>query len=168
MSDEHFKKITLNSPLKVIEIVKENLKTTKIIYEDCQSNLHLYNVQDNTNQIIKKGVNFIMNKTFGAYIKNLRHSKNLTEEFVAEKLNISPQKYAKIEADEERINLNLLLNIATVFEIKVEDVVNILNKSHEITNQTIDKTESSNIPLEMLELFYANKNLYEKITEFKK
>jgi transcriptional regulator with XRE-family HTH domain len=50
-------------------------------------------------------------------IKFIRSSKNWTQEYVAEKLGISTNSYAKIERGETNVNFSRLQQIADVMEI---------------------------------------------------
>ena len=57
----------------------------------------------------------------GHKIKNIRELKNLTQEFVAEKLDISQSAYSKIER-ETKISDEKLAQIAEALEVTPEDI----------------------------------------------
>lgn len=108
----------------------------------------------------------MMNAILGEHIKNLRNANKLTQEFVAEKIGISRQKYARIERGENSITLEILSRIATIFDITVGDITKVLDEVPMVAYRTGDAVGSSDTIFEMLDLFYANKNLYKKITGF--
>ncbi|NMR34942.1 helix-turn-helix transcriptional regulator [Chryseobacterium aquaticum] len=58
----------------------------------------------------------------GNNIKNIRELKNLTQEFVAEKLDISQSAYSRLEKGEIKISKEKLVQIAEVLEVKPEDI----------------------------------------------
>lgn len=58
----------------------------------------------------------------GHKIKNIRELKNLTQEFVAEKLDISQSAYSKIEW-ETKISDEKLAQIAEALDVKPEDIL---------------------------------------------
>ncbi|MGC4129245.1 MAG: helix-turn-helix transcriptional regulator [Bergeyella sp.] len=58
----------------------------------------------------------------GNKIKNIRELKNLTQEYVAEKLDISQAAYSRLENGETKISKEKLLQIAEVLEVKPEDI----------------------------------------------
>jgi len=58
----------------------------------------------------------------GHKIKNIRELKNLTQEFVAEKLDISQSAYSKIER-ETKMSDEKLAQIADALEVKPEDIL---------------------------------------------
>ncbi len=58
----------------------------------------------------------------GNNIKNIRELKNLTQEFVAEKLDISQSAYSRLESGETKISKEKLHQIAEVLEVKPEDI----------------------------------------------
>ncbi|MFB9109475.1 helix-turn-helix transcriptional regulator [Flavobacterium gyeonganense] len=60
-------------------------------------------------------------------IKNIRELKNYTQEYMAERLNISQAAYSKIEKGKTEITLLKLQEIATVFEITIEDILQFKN-----------------------------------------
>lgn len=56
-------------------------------------------------------------------IKQIREQKNLSQEQIAERLQMSPSGYAKIERGETRLHLDKLQQIAQVFNIDVFDLM---------------------------------------------
>ena len=58
----------------------------------------------------------------GNKIKNIRELKNLTQEFIAEKLDVSQAAYSRMENGETKITDEKLNQIAEILEVKPEDI----------------------------------------------
>jgi transcriptional regulator with XRE-family HTH domain len=59
----------------------------------------------------------------GNKIRKIRELKSITPKDMADRLHITPQSYNKIEREEVDINIERLLEIAGIFEMKPEDVL---------------------------------------------
>ena len=102
-----------------------------------------------------------MNELLGNQIKILRNARNLTQEYMAEKLGISRQKYARIENGNNNITLEVLTRISDILDVAVGDITNILDKDKSVAYRGgISGMESAQKIFDMLDLFYANKHLY--------
>lgn len=104
-----------------------------------------------------------MNEKLGSRIKALRNARNFTQEYVADKIGVSRQKYARIENGENNITLDILSKIAGVLDVTVGDITRVLDDSQAVEYRAGDKGESSKKIFDMLDLFYANKHMYEKL-----
>ena len=104
-----------------------------------------------------------MNELLGGRIKALRCSKNLTQEQVANQIGISRQKYARIESGVNNITLEMLSKIADVLDVAVSDITRVLDETPVVAYRTGDNIGSSEKIIEMLDLFYANKHMYDKL-----
>ena len=91
-----------------------------------------------------------MNKLLGSRIKALRSANNLTQEEVADQIGISRQKYARIESGVNSITLDILSKVAKILGVTVGDITKVLD-------------ETPKKIFDMLDLFYANKHMCEKI-----
>ncbi len=69
----------------------------------------------------------------GEKLKLLRKIKGYTQEELADKLFISRKAYANLENDSTKIDLERLNKIATIYEIELEDILN-LNEGQVFTN----------------------------------
>ena len=58
----------------------------------------------------------------GHKIKNIRELKNLTQEYMAEKLDISQAAYSKLEKGEIKISDEKLLQISNALEVRPDDI----------------------------------------------
>lgn len=105
----------------------------------------------------------IMNKLLGRRIKVLRNAANLTQEQIADQIGISRQKYARIESGTNNITLDVLAKIAEVLKIQVGDITRVLDENPIIEYRVGTEKASSQKIFDMLDLFYANKHLNEKL-----
>ena len=60
----------------------------------------------------------------GKNIRNARKSKNLTQNELAEKLDITREHLAKIETAKRGLSLNLIFLLAEVLDIKEKELFN--------------------------------------------
>lgn len=56
-------------------------------------------------------------------IKSIRELKNFTQEFMADKLGITQAAYSKIESGQTKLTMNKIVDIATIFEMDVNDLM---------------------------------------------
>lgn len=104
-----------------------------------------------------------MNEMLGSRIKALRIAKNFTQEQVAEKIGISRQKYARIESGVNSITLDILSKIAEVLGVTVGDITRVLDETPVVAYRAGMENGSAQKIFDMLDLFYANKHMYEKL-----
>lgn len=85
----------------------------------------------------------------GENIKKIRAHKNMTQDEVAKKLNISPQAYAKIESGDTKLDIKRFQQIAEIFEIPLEDIhklidgkLNISVENYKAENQQFGKNST--------------------------
>ena len=59
------------------------------------------------------------------YLKTIRNEKNMTQQFVADKLNISFSYYSMIENGERKqeMSLSMLCKLAEIFGIPLSDLI---------------------------------------------
>lgn len=110
-----------------------------------------------------------MNTILGGRIRVLRESKALTQEQVAEKMNCTRQKYARIEKGLIDISYASITNIANILGVKTEEITSAVNNIKEETmfrkgddSVSEDKFEYIN---EMINTFYAHRNLYNSVRQ---
>ena len=104
-----------------------------------------------------------MNERLGNRIKTLRIAKKFTQEQVAEQIGISRQKYARIENGVNNITLDILSKIASVLDVAVGDITKVLDETPQVSYRAGTENESSKKIFDMLDLFYANKHMCEKL-----
>ncbi len=106
-----------------------------------------------------------MNKRLGAHIKSLRSAKNLTQEQIADQIGISRQRYARIENGTNSVTLDILSKVAMILDVSVGDITKVLDESPLVQYRTGGENESSKKIFDMLDLFYANKHMCEKLQD---
>lgn len=136
---------------------------TKAAMEQCgETKLTLANNRD--------GRSGVMNTILGGRIRVLRESKALTQEQVAEKMNCTRQKYARIEKGLIDISYSSITTIANILGIKTEEITSAVSniKEEETMSRkgddstTEDKFEYIN---EMINTFYAHRTLYNSVRQ---
>ena len=104
-----------------------------------------------------------MNEKLGNRIKVLRNIRNYTQEYIADKIGVSGQNYARIEIGEDYITLDILSKIALILNVTVGDITSVLDDTPTVEYEVEDKGESAKVIFEMLDLFYSNKHICEKL-----
>lgn len=104
-----------------------------------------------------------MNELLGNRIKELRSAKNFTQEQMADQIGVSRQKYARIEKGTNQITLEMLSRIARVLDVTVADITRVLDETPMVTYRVGTETASSKKIFDMIDLFYANKRMYDKL-----
>ena len=76
----------------------------------------------------------------GSKIKTIREMKNFTQEYVAEKLEMSQSNYSRIERNEINIPIKTLQSIAEIFNLSLTELIEFDAKYffNQINNQTIN------------------------------
>lgn len=111
-----------------------------------------------------------MNEILGARIRFLRESKGLTQEQVAEKMNCTRQKYARIEKGLIDISYASIVTIAEILEVQVEDItslVNNINQKQPIFRGNGDSIREDKFAyiMAMIDTFYAHRKLYNNVRQ---
>ena len=112
----------------------------------------------------------VMNAILGGRIRYLRESKGLTQEQVAEKMNCTRQKYARIEKGLIDISYSNITIIADILEIEPEEITYVVNNIKEDNamfrkNDGIDSEDKFEYINEMINIFYAHRALYNSIRQ---
>jgi transcriptional regulator with XRE-family HTH domain len=66
---------------------------------------------------------FVSQMNLGFKIKKIRELRDFTQEYLAEKIGITQSSYSKIENGNDDILYSKLQEIATVFNLRVEDII---------------------------------------------
>lgn len=96
----------------------------------------------------------MIDTNIGFKIKKLRELKNYTQEYMAEKLNISQSSYARFEKEDSDITVSKLTQIADVLEVNLNDLLNF--NSNYIFNNYSKTTNGFNIGNSNYEKDYIN------------
>ena len=72
----------------------------------------------------------------GHKLRRIREIKNYSQDYIAQKLDISAKAYSKIENEETRLSVDRLYQLADILEVKPEDLLNFDEKVviHSISN----------------------------------
>ena len=111
-----------------------------------------------------------MNAILGAKIRNFRESKGLTQEQIADKMNCTRQKYARIEKGLIDVSYASLTAISQVLGVKIEDITSSVNKIYQEQtmfrkNGEYIQTDKFDYINEMIDTFYAHRKLYNSIRQ---
>lgn len=113
--------------------------------------------------IVHRSGGIVMNEMLGSRIKALRCAKNFTQEQVADQIGVSRQKYARIESGVNSITLDILSKVAEVLDVTVGDITRVLDEAPIVVYRAGEEGASSKKIFDMLDLFYANKHMCEKL-----
>jgi len=112
----------------------------------------------------------IMNAVLGARIRALRESKGFTQEQVAEKINCTRQKYARIEKGLIDISYASITTIAQILGIRTEEITSSVDN----TEQKQPMFRENGAPIQedkfkfindMIDTFYAHRKLYKSVRQ---
>ncbi len=105
----------------------------------------------------------------GSKIKKLRELKGLSQENIAEELEMSTTGYGRIERDEVDVTLDKLNRISGILGMRVEDIINFDEKIvfNNYDNTKIEKQIGNyNMPDEMKQLYEENIKLLKQRIEY--
>jgi transcriptional regulator with XRE-family HTH domain len=89
----------------------------------------------------------------GSKIKTIREMKNFTQEYVAEKLEMSQSNYSRIERNEINIPIKTLQSIAEIFNLSLTELIEFDAKYffNQVNNQTINGDIKNHINAEQIQ-----------------
>ena len=76
----------------------------------------------------------------GTFLKDLRKEKGLTQEQLAETLNVSRRTVSRWETGSNMPDLDLLMEIADLYEVDLREMLNGERKSEEEMNKELEET----------------------------
>jgi transcriptional regulator with XRE-family HTH domain len=91
-----------------------------------------------------------MNKV-GTRIRKIREQRGLSQENIATELGITQPSYARLEKEDDRISITRLVNIATILETSVSELIN------EKVGKVINQQNSENPQAYVDNVFQADK-----------
>ncbi len=104
----------------------------------------------------------------GNKIHKIRELKNITAKDMAERLDMTLSGYQRIERDEVSINMDRLLEISGIFDMKPEEVLsfdekNVFNNNGDISgNPNIQSVVHISFPEDLKRLYEENARLQEE------
>ena len=72
----------------------------------------------------------------GSFLKTLRKEKNLTQEALAEKLNVSNRTVSRWETGSNMPDIGMLVEIADFYEVSIPEIINGERKSENVNQET--------------------------------
>lgn len=138
---------------KNAKVVSHYLKAVFRYSDDYFSTLTTKNTFPNTfkeqNSTMKTSV------LVGSKIRKLRNEKEYSQEYMAQKLNISPATYSKWERGETDLTINQLEKVAKVFEVGVVElmdsgVAQIINLKDSHQNTVVNREAYVNYDTQLL------------------
>jgi transcriptional regulator with XRE-family HTH domain len=111
-----------------------------------------------------------MNAILGARIRSIREAKAITQEQIAEKLNWSRQKYARLEKGLIDISYASISAIAQILGTEINEITSAV--SNEKVEEPIYRGNGRNnhedmflFINEMIDTFYAHRRLYNSVRQ---
>ena len=104
-----------------------------------------------------------MNELLGARIKELRMKQEMTQEQLAKVLDSSKLMIVQIERGNVTMTLERLLKIAKALSVSVKDITGVLDEMTSVVGEEAKNVSSIKEILDMLDLFYANKHIYQQL-----
>ena len=106
----------------------------------------------------------------GNKIKNIRELKNLTQEYMAERLDISQSAYSKLEKGNIKVSQEKLSQIANILEVKPEDISSFDSQKYFNSFNNVKGSNNGSIIIgtdeELIKGLYEDKiSLLEKLLE---
>ena len=106
----------------------------------------------------------------GNKIKNIRELKNFTQEYMADKLEISQAAYSKLEKGDLKMSQDKLNKIAEILDVNLEDIKDfdnkrILNSYNSIKGNNSNITYSNQDIILIRKLYEDKINLLEKLIQ---
>lgn len=72
-------------------------------------------------------------------IKKYRLLNNMTQEALAEKLNLDTQYYAQLERGERNFTIEKIINLCSIFHIGIENIIEVNAAGDENTESMMDR-----------------------------
>ncbi|NLA25332.1 MAG: helix-turn-helix transcriptional regulator [Bacteroidales bacterium] len=100
-------------------------------------------------------------------IKSIRESKNLTQEHIANKLNISQRAYSSIENGKTQLTVDRLFEIADALQVSVGTLMSSDSQSVYYNNFNNHSTHNNGNLVFNQDTFNEQKKLYERLLQAK-
>lgn len=112
-----------------------------------------------------------MSYLIGQKIKQLRKDQDITQDYMAEKLNITRQKYGRIENGQSNITYKIIEDVSKILCVNIKDITSATSKKQTlqhlfrenenelVANDAIEKID------EILKYFSAHEKLYFQMKE---
>ena len=115
-----------------------------------------------------------MSYALGCRIRELRVKSGISQESIAEHLEMSRQRYARLEKGQIDISYVMIQKIAGLLGVTTKDITSVLQESKELVtlfrekNNCDDALKAVEKVQHILEVFYAHEKLYYQMKEKEK
>ena len=77
-------------------------------------------------------------KKIGLFLKKLRNENNLTQEILAEKLNVSSRTVSRWETGSNMPDISMLVELSEFYQIRIPEIIDGERKSEKMNQETRD------------------------------
>ena len=77
-------------------------------------------------------------KKIGLFLKKLRNENNLTQEILAEKLNVSSRTVSRWETGSNMPDISMLVELSEFYQISIPEIIDGERKSEKMNQETRD------------------------------
>lgn len=81
-------------------------------------------------------------KKIGSFLKELRKTKNITQEQLAEQLNVSGRTVSRWETGTNMPDISLLVEISELFDVSISEIINGERKSENMNSEAKEAAQS--------------------------
>ena len=82
-------------------------------------------------------------KRIGSFLKELRKEKNITQEQLAEQLNVSGRTVSRWETGNNMPDISLLVEISELYEVSIPEIINGERKSENMNKEEVKEVAKS-------------------------
>ena len=90
-----------------------------------------------------KGGTQMDQKRIGSFLKELRKEKNITQEQLAEQLNVSGRTVSRWETGNNMPDISLLVEISELYEVSIPEIINGERKSENMNKEEVKEVAKS-------------------------
>jgi transcriptional regulator with XRE-family HTH domain len=84
-------------------------------------------------------------KNIGQKVRRIREEKQWTQEFIANKLEISQNTYSKIESGSIKLTIDRISELSKILDVPIEDMLSDDTKTFHLNNNHIEKFYIENL-----------------------
>ncbi len=84
-------------------------------------------------------------KNIGQKVRRIREEKQLTQDFIAHKLEISQNTYSKIESGSIKLTIDRISELSKILDVPIEDMLSDDTKTFHLNNNHIEKFYIENL-----------------------
>ena len=104
-------------------------------------------------------------KNIGQKVRRIREEKQWTQEFIANKLEISQNTYSKIESGSIKLTIDRISELSKILDVPIEDMLSDDTKTFHLNNNHIEKFYIENLQEENKGLMQSLKDQVKYLQE---